>query len=930
MSKINKIKLSGTTYDVEDANASKTVELTQAQYDALVQAGTVDPNTFYIITDAQTVDISEYWTSGQTQSAIDSAVSGKQDTLIAGDNITISGNVISASGSSITIESAITSGSTNAVEGGAIYDAVNAPEYPIEGALSAKHFWDDENMGYYTEIGDSTSIKVPNSTLLSYPYIAYAFASDSEFMGGGVGYVATVTNGAITDLQMINGSSISTLTATYDGTYTYFTPDGSTFNDDGIGVIAVMGMDYEPMDFMELAIENGADVGIISVVGSISAETLVNRVNRIYDDVSRLETFNPIADTIALNDNDGNGRNLDGVGYGILNYNTYNPLTDKTTSGHTADIFKYSSIDFKGENNVLTFNGSAISMDALKNRGPVTTISEFTDGSSATTDQWNSLFGYDSCFIINTNSASSGGSNQSMSIEISGPNSKSGNIQLQLDNSNGLTVQVSYNDNSVSKTIKPFVLGNSYIIDTRKAGGWGDEVGIHTLTVSNLQGSDFISSIKFYSTYNATIPIADIAADVAAGTYARNNEMFDELSHLAREEEVNFYDYGSPSAVTISTGYASIYDFYGIVISGMSEGFYIQVKTDNAIGNFVDGLSIGIDGNITSSNFPDEPIPYYLDDEITKFENGVWNIYFAEGTKAGYLNINTTTEASAVIYKSFTETPIKDAVSSIQNSLSGYVETSAITSAVTSASTDSEIPTAKAVYDAIGGGGGGGINSVAAEYDDTGTDGEFLINVNSGQSFSQIFKVGSGLTVTEDGDDVILSATGGGGSITIDPSLDTGSTNAVANSAITNAINSKVTNIVRGQANWAGSGVTTLNVNYTGTSETTRTFCASINNKQILTGSDYKKVNQFSLVETSAITTSVTSSSTDAQVPSAKAVYDAIPTTTSAVTSGSTAVVESGAVYSQLGGLKLVKLTQTEYDNLGTKDSNTLYVITTS
>ena len=56
-------------------------------------------------------------------------------------------------------------------------------------------------------------------------------------------------------------------------------------------------------------------------------------------------------------------------------------------------------------------------------------------------------------------------------------------------------------------------------------------------------------------------------------------------------------------------------------------------------------------------------------------------------------------------------------------------------------------------------------------------------------------------------------------------------------------------------------------------------------------------------VDTSAITTSVTSSSTDAQVPSAKAVYD------------------------QFGGLKLVKLSQSEYDSLETKNNSTLYVI---
>ena len=59
-------------------------------------------------------------------------------------------------------------------------------------------------------------------------------------------------------------------------------------------------------------------------------------------------------------------------------------------------------------------------------------------------------------------------------------------------------------------------------------------------------------------------------------------------------------------------------------------------------------------------------------------------------------------------------------------------------------------------------------------------------------------------------------------------------------------------------------------------------------------------------VDTSAITTTITSSSTDAQVPSAKAVYD------------------------QFGGLKLVKLTQSEYDALSTKDSQTLYVVTNS
>ena len=98
MAKINKVRLSGQTYDIEDSYAAKTVSLTQEQYDALVSGGTVDPNTLYVITDAEGVDLSDYWTSAQTESAITYATSGKQDTLSAGTNITIVDNVISASG----------------------------------------------------------------------------------------------------------------------------------------------------------------------------------------------------------------------------------------------------------------------------------------------------------------------------------------------------------------------------------------------------------------------------------------------------------------------------------------------------------------------------------------------------------------------------------------------------------------------------------------------------------------------------------------------------------------------------------------------------------------------------------------------------------------------------------------------------------------
>jgi len=96
---IDSIQLSGTVYTISGGGGSPTVELTQAEYDALVTAGTVSANTYYIITDASAGDLTQYWTSAQTQAAITSAVSTKQDTLVSGTNIkTINNESILGSG----------------------------------------------------------------------------------------------------------------------------------------------------------------------------------------------------------------------------------------------------------------------------------------------------------------------------------------------------------------------------------------------------------------------------------------------------------------------------------------------------------------------------------------------------------------------------------------------------------------------------------------------------------------------------------------------------------------------------------------------------------------------------------------------------------------------------------------------------------------
>ena len=113
MANINKIKLSGTTYEIQDLNATKTVELTQAEYDSLSPK---DPNVFYIITDATAGDLSNYYTKSETDNAITAATSTKQDTLVSGTNIkTINGETLLGEGN-ITIQGG--GGGGKAIEAG--------------------------------------------------------------------------------------------------------------------------------------------------------------------------------------------------------------------------------------------------------------------------------------------------------------------------------------------------------------------------------------------------------------------------------------------------------------------------------------------------------------------------------------------------------------------------------------------------------------------------------------------------------------------------------------------------------------------------------------------------------------------------------------------------------------------------------------------
>lgn len=144
MANINKISVAGTIYDLQDQHASKTVELTQTEYDGLAVKS---PNTFYIITDAQGGDLSNYYSKGET----DTLLGEKQPTLVSGTNIkTINnesilgeGNIDIQGGSSVNVVQDIGTSTSDVMSQAAVRNAFN--EYTVsandDGGITKWWIW---------------------------------------------------------------------------------------------------------------------------------------------------------------------------------------------------------------------------------------------------------------------------------------------------------------------------------------------------------------------------------------------------------------------------------------------------------------------------------------------------------------------------------------------------------------------------------------------------------------------------------------------------------------------------------------------------------------------------------------------------------------------------------------------------------------------
>lgn len=106
---------------ISGISGNNVVELTQAEYDALVDK---DPTAFYIITDATAVDLTNYYTKSETNTLLN----GKQATLVSGTNIkTINNESILGSGN-IDIQGggkAVSGGTNISITTGETADTIN-------------------------------------------------------------------------------------------------------------------------------------------------------------------------------------------------------------------------------------------------------------------------------------------------------------------------------------------------------------------------------------------------------------------------------------------------------------------------------------------------------------------------------------------------------------------------------------------------------------------------------------------------------------------------------------------------------------------------------------------------------------------------------------------------------------------------------------
>ena len=901
MANINKIRLSGQTYNIEDSNAPKTVELTQAQYDALTVK---DPNTFYIITDAQGADLSQYYTSAQTESAITAAVSGKVDTSSVVTAVT-SASTDNEIPTAKAVYDAIPTGGTG---GGGITSG--EVETMIEDYMSI-----DVNATLFTATITASSIYISNGEITNvwsqgYDIPRYISYTDEFRIAGDRSYNISALN----------------LTQSFKDIYGNF--DSSTVK--GLGIIIKKSF------YNKIPSQFKVNSGLIPVAkitspitGMTNAWDVIPSLYNSYD----WNNFNGDSwDDVKDDDYLLVWQNFGGTDYHLENY-TWG-YESRWGVGYTTDsntwgtyVVMFTTTDYASATPNVPYICPLFDADTWQNLYTGVTYSQTSQ---------KSYDGEDVDSISNTANSALTNANSAMSTANS-----------------AMTIA----QGAVSSTNLKTVNGTSLV---QTGGG---NVDVHGDWNENSSGStSYIKNRPFYIETSASSECA--------------------LACVPLDDEEWNMSYGCVETYTIQTtrtfsegeklGLAFIYENqYNCEHPQISPQTIVNNSGTLTVGPY-DGFTLtssdGVNWTVTTTNggFCIQPIIF-------------WN-----PTTVTYHKLDSNFIDSDIARTSAVTESINAAVS-------GKVDTSSVVTAVTSASTDNEIPTAKAVYDAIptGGTGGGGktieagrgISVTTGETADTvsfnlpisaGTGEGSIIGGYSGNTASGKYSFALGGRYESIYDYQKCKATGKGaisfggtasgqgafscgenpqalGSCSVafgDATKAIGvesfviGRNTSANTFVSFAqgMYTKTTNqaevalgeynnSVSGSSTFGDGGNTLFSVG-NGTSNSARHNAFEIRqNGDIylsLNGQDVKLQDQLGGGGSSYSAGTGIDITNDVISVSGVVMSSAV---TSAVTSGSTDVVTSGGVYDQLGGMKIVKLTESEYTALVTKDSNTLYVV---
>lgn len=862
---IDSIQISSSTFDVRDKSATTVVNLTQEQYDNLPSSAKT-ANVLYNITDATAVDLSQYWTSAQTQSAITQATSGLQETLSAGTGIDITDNVISATGGGIT------SGEVQSM---------------IDDSISGKA----DASAVTQDIAAAVSGKLDTSTFETFSgNVETALSGKQDTLSAGTGIQISGNVISATGGSSSGGTDVVEMTqAEYDAAASAGTLDAETL------YIITDAEEINANDYVTKA--SNVSSGLTVTIEKTGTNNNLVQVKDVY--ISADTNCTRVG--VYFNSNYfGTSINFDfqtipsfGYDYMMVDFDSENRTYHVWSTDTNLFFYYVYAYDYEGSETfklwVYTWQIPSGQTASVLNNALPEIASVIDDAKNTLVENINftTSTGGKNYWVYNIKK---GGTENGYSFQVCDGKEIVNDNGLKLGNISTQTVYSSELLSASTCTYTP--LGNSWI-------------------------SNYSEAIQYF---------------------------FLKFNH-------NFYD---------NTQFQlEIYYYFNSGGNSTSKYIYVMLNNGTIEVNLGDGNWSSDYSALTSSIQNDTSLDITITSDGIEYVKGsggtewISHIYCGNCLCYGSDHQDSPFSSMTEFHNSI---GIYEAVETLFGNYEDgkYVESSAVTSAVTSGSTDDEIPTAKAVYDALGGGGGKAIEAgrgISITTGETADTVSFNLPISAGTGSDSIFGGYFGNKSLAQygfafGDNAKCMNSGSacmafGSNVT-----------ANANAAFVTGYYNEGTNqsqavfgrySVNNKANgtFGDSGNTLFSVGNGTSSARHNAFEIRQNGDIYLSsgGTDIKLQDHLggggitsgevqSMIDSSisgktdesaftAHTSDATIHVTTAQTASWNGAVSDIATVSAATASNTTA----------LGGLKLVKLTQAEYDVLATKDSNTLYVI---